>query len=130
MLIAIAATVTALAGAHLISVEGSTSSRPSVVSTSPASEAVVAPGHIDLSVTFDRSMRRRSYSFVQKSADTYPDCGNNEPKQSADGRTFTLKCEVKAGRHYEIWFNSPPYMNFVDETGVPAVPYRLRFRAK
>ena len=129
MLVAIVATVTALAG-HVISTGGATSSSPSVVSTSPASDAVVAPGPIDLSVTFDRPMRRQSYSFVRKSAETYPNCGNNKPRQSADGRTFTLKCELEAGRHYEIWFNSQPYMNFVDEGGAPAIPYRLRFRAK
>jgi len=121
---------TILAGAHVISTNTSTPAAPNVVSTFPTLHAVVAEGPINLSVTFDRPMRRQSYSFVQKSAETYPHCGRNQPAQSADGRTFTLKCEHQAGHQYEIWFNSPPYMNFIDENGAPAVPFGLRFRAK
>ncbi len=83
-----------------------------------------------LSVTFDRTMRPRSYSFVQKSAETYPDCGTNEPVQSGDGKTFTLTCKVQPGRRYEVWFNDPPYLNFADQNGVPAVPFGLSFKTK
>jgi hypothetical protein len=101
------------------------STAPKVVRTVPAQGAIVAPGPLILSVTFDRPMRPRSYSFVQRSPETYPDCGSNRPVQSADGRTFTLRCEVQPGRRYELWFNSPPYMNFTDYAGVPALPFGL-----
>jgi DNA-binding CsgD family transcriptional regulator len=103
---------------------------PRVVSTTPGDAAVVAPGRITLAVTFDRPMRRQSYSFVQMDAATYPDCGGNPPEQSADGRTFRLVCTVQPGRSYEVWFNHGPYMNFVGEDGMAAVPSGLRFRTR
>lgn len=103
---------------------------PHVVSTNPAAGAVVPAGPIILKITFDRPMRQGSYSFVYASPDTYPDCGRNEPVQSADGRSFALNCLVQSGRHYDIWLNSPTYRNFVGQDGIPATPYRLQFRAK
>lgn len=103
---------------------------PRVVATSPAAGSIVPAGTIALRVTFDRPMRRGNYSFVRKAVETYPDCGDNRPEQSADGRTFTLRCRLDPGRHYEIWFNSPPYMNFVDAAGVAASPYQLVFQTR
>ncbi|MEJ8629123.1 Ig-like domain-containing protein [Sphingomonas sp. I4] len=61
---------------------------PHVVSTSPAAGAVVPAGPLVLTVTFDRPMRPGSYSFVQASGDSYPDCGGAAPVQSQDGRSF------------------------------------------
>ncbi|MEH3121827.1 MAG: LuxR C-terminal-related transcriptional regulator [Sphingomonas phyllosphaerae] len=103
---------------------------PRVVSTYPAPGATVPPGPLRLRVTFDRPMRVQSYSFVRRSAETYPDCGANQPVQSADGRSFTMMCRVQAGGHYEVWFNDPPYLNFADRSGVVAVPFGLRFATK
>lgn len=71
-----------------------------------------------------------NYSFVQKDPATYPDCVPGAPAQSADGRTFTLECKVQPGREYEVWFNSEPYMNFKGVTGIPAVPFQLKFRTE
>ncbi|NYD91199.1 LuxR C-terminal-related transcriptional regulator [Sphingomonas melonis] len=130
----LATMITILAAAAMIAGVRSTvgdmpqSVAPKVVRTVPAQGATVAPGPLTLSVTFDRPMRPGSYSFVQKSAQTFPDCGSNQPVQSADGRTFTLRCEVQLGRRYELWFNSPPYMNFTDRAGVPALPFGLFFQ--
>jgi len=123
-------TIAILATMHLASGDAAKPAPPRVVSTSPAAGAVVPAGPIRLKVTFDRPMRRGSYSFVYASPETYPDCGRNEPTQSADGRTFVLNCSVQPGRSYEVWLNSPSYRNFMGEDGVPATPYRLQFRAK
>ena len=103
---------------------------PRVVATAPRQGAAIAPGDVTLSVTFDRAMRPGNYSFVQMSADTYPDCGASQPVQSRDGRTFTLHCRTQPDRHYEIWFNSPPYLNFKSVDGVAAEPYQLLFRTR
>lgn len=103
---------------------------PRVVATSPATGSAIRPGPFVLSVTFDRPMRAGNYSFVQVSAETYPDCGGSRPTQSSDGRTFTLRCTARPGRRYEVWFNSPPYMNFRSVDGVPAQPHRLLFRTR
>ena len=127
-------TIYAIAFAAFSSAAGhegaSTATSPKVVSTLPAAGTAVPGGAITLRVTFDRPMRPGSYSFVRKSRETYPDCGRTRPEQSADRRSFTLPCKVEAGRSYEIWFNSPPYMNFVGEDGTPAEPHRLLFRAR
>ena len=117
-----------LAAAIAIPNRASTPPAPQVASTIPAADAIIAPGRIRLSVTYDRPMRPQSYSVVQKSMETYPECGTNRPTLSADRRTFTLICDVRPDHHYEIWFNSPPYMNFVDDGGVAAKPFGLRFR--
>lgn len=102
---------------------------PRVVSTSPADGSTIAPGPFNLTVRFDRPMQDRSYSFVQVSADTFPDCSPNA-QISADGRAYTMKCTAPAGRNYEVWFNRPPYMNFRSRDGLSAQPHRIRFKTK
>ena len=102
---------------------------PRVVRTTPAQGATIAPGPFLLGVTFDQPMEKGNYSFVQISADTFPDC-DHQATQSADGRTYTMRCTPKPGRHYEVWFNNPPYMNFKARSGPPAQPYQLLFRAR
>ena len=52
------------------------------------------------------------------------------PVQSSDQRTFTLACTVEPDTSYEVWFNSPPYMNFKGMDGTPAIPFQLKFRAR
>ena len=127
MAVAIATTIAlmALFGGHSGQPNAAT-----VIRTNPSAGAVVAPGPLELSVTFDRPMRPGSFSFVQKDPRTYPDCGRNMPLQSKDGRTFTLACTLEPGRSYEIWFNSPPYMNFMGVDGTPATPFQLKFRTR
>lgn len=102
---------------------------PQVVSSTPASGAIIAPGAFELSVTFDASMGPNSYSFVKAAGELHPNCGT-QPSQSSDGRTFRLRCVAHPNRQYEVWFNRPPYMNFKSADGVPAKPFRLRFRAE
>ncbi len=102
---------------------------PRVVATQPDFGAEIEPGPFLLSVTFDRPMQAGSFSFVQKSAETWPVC-RSLPEQSGDGRTFTLRCTAEAGGDYEVWFNSPPYMNFGSVDGVSAEPFQLLFRAR
>ena len=99
---------------------------PKIVSTVPTSGSVIRSGPFVLSVTFDRPMLDRSYSFVQTSSETYPQC-DNRPLRSADGRTFSMQCTATAGRRYEIGFNRPPYMNFKSAAGEPATPSTITF---
>lgn len=103
---------------------------PKVVATNPQPGAVIAAGPLTLTVTFDRPMLPGNYSFVQISAETYPNCGSNVPEQSEDRRTFTMRCNVEPGRSYEVWFNRPPYTSFMDDQGTRAEPFQLRFEAR
>lgn len=105
------------------------SAAPRVVATVPADGSTIAAGPFDLTVRFDRPMRKGGYSFVQVSRETFPDCAPNA-RISADGMSYTMRCEAVAGRAYEVWFNRPPYMNFKSLDGVSAQPHRIRFNAK
>ncbi|MEG3091802.1 LuxR C-terminal-related transcriptional regulator [Sphingomonas sp. PB1R3] len=129
MMISAMTTIAILAAAY-VGGGGPAPVPPHVVSTSPAAGAVVPAGPLVLTVTFDRPMRPGSYSFVQASGDSYPDCGGAAPVQSQDGRSFSLRCRVEAGRAYEVWFNRGEYRNFTDRNGVSAMPHQLLFRAK
>jgi len=102
---------------------------PRVISTSPASGAVIPPGPFLLRVTFDQRMQEGSYSYTRTSPETYPDCSSH-PSLSDDGRTYTLQCTAVAGRRYEIWFNRPPYQNFRGVNGLSSVPHQLLFRTR
>jgi DNA-binding CsgD family transcriptional regulator len=102
--------------------------RATVVATSPAQGSVIKPGRFLLSVTYDRPLAAQSYSFVQVSPQSYPHC-EGSAVLSRDRRTYTLRCTASPGRSYEVWFNRPPYMNFRSADGVPAEPFRLRFKA-
>lgn len=99
---------------------------PRVVATSPVRGATIAPGPFLLTVTFDQPMTDGSYSYTRSSPETYPDCAY-PPRLSRDGRTFTARCTAAADRHYEIWFNRPPYMNFRGLNGLSSEPYQLLF---
>ena len=118
--------------ALLIGVEGADiaqtvlADQPTIVKTTPALGAKINPGPFLLSATFDRPMMDGSFSLVQVSKSTYPDC-KGRPERSSDGRTFTLRCTASAGRRYEVWFNRPPFTNFKSIRGAPAKPIRLTF---
>ena len=126
MAVAAATTIAlmALLGSH-----ASQQGAPTAVRTNPPANAVIAPGQFTLSVTFDQPMAEGSFSFVRKSSESFPSCAF-PAVLSSDKRTFTVRCTTEAGRSYEIWFNSPPYMNFKGVNGMPAQPHQLLFRTK
>lgn len=127
-----AMTLAALAlGAALVlaRTEPSLPPEPRVVATAPAQGATIAPGAFTLSVTYDRPMAAQSWSFVRTGRAAYPVCAGR-PEQSADGRTFTLRCTAAAGTAYEVAFNSGRFRNFRSVAGVPAQPALLRFKTR
>lgn len=103
---------------------------PEIVATYPADGSTVPAGPYTLKITYDRPMAADSYSFVQVSRASYPVC-DGKPKQSIDGRSFTMACIAKPAGRYVIWLNRAPYMNFKSKDGlVSAKPKRLLFRTK
>lgn len=98
---------------------------PTVVAVSPSNNGAISPGPFLLTVTFDQPMAE-GYSFVQMSSDSFPNC-EHRPGLSADKRTFAIRCTAIRGKHYELWFNRPPYMNFRSLAGLPAQPTHLQF---
>ncbi|MBW8742766.1 MAG: helix-turn-helix transcriptional regulator [Sphingomonas sp.] len=102
---------------------------PTVIATSPGNGSVIAPGPYLLSVTFDQPMMEGDYSFVRISPETFPNC-EHRAALSADRRTFSMRCTATAGRHYEVWFNRPPYMSFQGQSGLIAQPQQLLFSVR
>lgn len=129
--LAVAAAVAVTAsGGHEQPVADGPADQPRVVATSPVAGAVIAPGPFTLSVTFDQPMRRDSYSFVTTDLAPYPEC-ERSPRQSDNGRTFTLRCVGKSGQGYAVGFNHGRFRNFVSRAGhVPAAPAVLAFRVR
>jgi Big-like domain-containing protein len=103
---------------------------PVVVKTDPqAGQIDVEPGRRDISVTFSKPMRAGSWSWVELSKESFP-TKTGEPHFLADQRTSVLPVQLEPGKTYAIGLNSPPYQNFRDQAGRPALPYLLVFRTK
>lgn len=102
---------------------------PVVIKTVPeAGSTNVAPGVLELKVTFSKPMRDQAWSWAtawEKSDAEVVD----KPKYEADGKTCVLKVRLEPGRTYGYWLNSEKFKNFKDTAGRPAVPYLLTFRA-
>lgn len=99
---------------------------PRVVSTSPASEAVVPAGTTVIRVMFDQTMMANSHSYVTSQNGAFPECAF-PPQRLPDGKTFEVTCRTAPAARYALWFNHAPYLNFVSEAKMPAEPFELRF---
>lgn len=104
---------------------------PRVIRTQPGGDAVLAPGPFTLRVTFDQPMRAGSVSFTMPvGLAAYPRC-DGRPVQSADGRSFSMRCTAEARHGYVVGFNTPPFRHFVAAaSGLPAEPETVRFRVR
>jgi hypothetical protein len=104
------------------------SMRPFVVKTEPPAESRdVAPGVIEIKVTFSENMRPEGFSFVTSMAGLHPHFVG-EPTLDADQHTFVIKAKVEPGKVYAVWLNTPSYQGFHSAGGDPAVPYLLVFK--
>lgn len=101
-------------------------SAPRVIASSPSDGSTIAPGPFTLSVTFDRPMRRDSFSFATGPEGRFPKC-QARPFASRDGRTFSLRCTARPGESYVVWANHGRFMNFRSDAGLAARPSRLAF---
>ncbi|MEM1195745.1 MAG: hypothetical protein AAGH57_06550 [Pseudomonadota bacterium] len=104
------------------------SERPVIVATSPGDGSVVSAGPIELGITFDRPMLNQYAVFpVRKEAGDYLGCiGSGGIAQSADKRSFTMRCEAIAGAEHQIRFGSEQGY-FKDAQWRRAVPFVLSF---
>jgi len=103
---------------------------PVVVRTSPVSGARdVAPGLVELSVTFSKNMVDESWSWCTVWENSMPEIIEGAHYLS-DRRTCVIKAKLEPGRTYATWLNSDKFENFRDAGGTPAVPYLLIFETK
>jgi len=99
---------------------------PKVVSTFPPRGSVVPAGLDRIAVTFDRPMMDQSWSFTTGGEHAFPEVAGT-PVRDTDGRTFVLPVRLRPHTAYVVWMNFGRYLNFKDEQGRSAEPYRLSF---
>jgi len=103
---------------------------PVVVKTIPETGAEdVDPSLTELKVTFSKDMQNGSWSWTQRSDDTFPQT-TGSPHYLDDKRTCVLPVKLEPGKTYWISLNSNRFKNFKDPGGRPAVPHVLTFKTK
>jgi Bacterial Ig-like domain len=104
---------------------------PSVIQTVPQGGDlhVDAAATTQIRVTFSKEMEANSYSWVQVSAETFPQI-IGKPRFLAGQRTCVIDVHLQPKTTYVIWLNSEKYRNFRDTGGRPAVPYLLVFQTQ
>jgi hypothetical protein len=100
---------------------------PRVISTEPQSEAAdVDPSVSTITVTFNKPMMDKSWSWSYESKESFPQM-TGEPFYTENGRSCVLPVKLKPGTRYVIWINTSKFKNFKDKSGNPAEPYKIAF---
>ena len=103
---------------------------PVVVKTVPeAGTKDVAPGEMEIKVTFSKEMTDQSWSWATAWQDSTPE-GTEKPHYEADHRTCVLKVKLEPNKTYGYWINSQRFHGFQDLQNHPAVPYLLVFQTR
>ena len=103
---------------------------PVVVKTVPeAGSKDVAPGEMEIKVTFSKPMADQSWSWSTAWKDSSPE-GMGKPHYEADHKTCVLKVKLETNKTYGYWINSQNFHGFRDAQGHAAVPYLLTFHTK
>jgi Bacterial Ig-like domain len=100
---------------------------PTIVSTKPEIGATnVDPKLEEISVTFDRDMDVRSYSWTGGKP-LFPPGKEDASPVWIDKRTCVLPVQLKKGSYYRVGVNSSSYQAFHSELGVPAPTSAIYF---
>jgi hypothetical protein len=103
---------------------------PVVVKTVPeAGTKDVAPGEMEIRVTFSKDMMDQSWSWSSVWKDSSPE-SIGKPHYDADHKTCVLKVKLEPNKTYGWWINSQNFHGFKDAQGHSAVPYLLVFQTK
>jgi Bacterial Ig-like domain len=103
---------------------------PVVVKTVPeAGSKDVAPGEMEIKVTFSKEMMDDSWSWSTAWEDSTPEI-IGKPHYEADHKTCVLKVKLEPNRTYGWWINSQNFHGFRDTQNHPAVPYLLVFQTR
>jgi hypothetical protein len=103
---------------------------PVVVKTVPeAGTKDVAPGVVEIKVTFSKEMSDGSWSWSTAWKDSSPEMVE-KPHYDTDHKTCIIKVKLEPNKTYGYWLNSQNFHNFKDSGGHSAVPYLLTFQTK
>jgi hypothetical protein len=101
---------------------------PVVVKTVPeAGTKDVAPGEVEIKITFSKEMKDRSWSWATAWENSTPE-SVGKPHYEADNKTCVMKVKLEPNKTYGFWLNSQQFHGFRDAQGHPAVPYLLVFQ--
>lgn len=106
------------------------SAPPKVIKAVPDNgDKDVDPSTKEIRVTFSKPMQDGSWSWTQRSDDTFPEVVG-KIHYLEDGKTCVLPVKLQPGKKYYLSINSRRFKNFTDKQGNPAVPYPLEFETK
>lgn len=83
----------------------------------------------EIRVTFSKDMQDGSWSWTQRSDDTFPEV-TGKIHYLDDKRTCVLPVKLQPGKTYYLSINSERFKNFKDAGRRPAVPYPITFKTK
>jgi hypothetical protein len=99
---------------------------PRIVRTIPETGAMdVDPNITELIVEFDRDMNQGGYSWVQRSAEDYPQTTGKPFWRTS--RMCVLPVKLQPGHSYWIGLNIAPFQSFRSRNGVTAEEHILQF---
>lgn len=100
---------------------------PRIVSTNPKPGATdVDPALAEITVTFDRDMDTRGYSWTGGGPDFPPGIEGQRPRW-LDKRTCVLPVKLEQGHYYRVGINAQSFHNFRSAQGVPVNPSAIYF---
>lgn len=120
------------------------SSMPRVIRTTPAAFANnVDPATDKITVTFDRPMMDKSWSFTAGDKAFSEKTGSQFPERPSTGSgqageisydaartTCTMPVKLQPGKVYWVGVNSPQHQQFKSAVGTPARPYQILFATR
>ena len=103
---------------------------PVVVKTVPeAGTKDVAPGEMEIKITFSKDMADQSWSWATAWQNSDPE-SVGKPHYDSDHRTCVLKVKLEPNKTYGWWINSQKFHGFQDANGHAAVPYFFVFQTR
>ena len=103
---------------------------PAVARTNPKNFAEdVSPKLRAISVTFDRQMMDKNWSWTQFDQETYPHT-TGEPRYGKEKKTCSIRVSLQPATAYLVGINSGTDQNFKSRSGETAKPYALVFATK
>jgi len=103
---------------------------PVVVKTVPeAGTKDVAPGEMEIKITFSKDMTDQSWSWATAWQDSSPE-SIGKPHYDADHRTCIMKVKLEPNKTYGWWINSQKFHGFQDTQNHAAIPYFFVFKTR
>jgi len=126
--------LTTLIAIAAISVMAQNSAAPDIADAAPvvvkavpeAGSRDVAPGEVEIKVTFSKEMMDQAWSWCNAWDNSLPEF-IGKPHYEADHKTCVLKVKLEPGKTYGFWINTQKFNSFQDKQHRHAVPYLLAF---